>query len=271
MTANNANFDPTTEVYQQLQLACDTFNQRLFGGSLSKCLITLQRKANTMGYFSKNRFMKHLNSNMQCHELALNPEFFAVTPIIETLQTIVHELTHQWQAEFGTPSVKSYHNTEWADKMVSVGLMPSDTGRPGGKKTGQQMADYPIEGGLFLQVCAELFDNNYKMTWYDRYLPAKTTQHAMESAQNFVQGLALPEHALQVPWLKLPESAHARPSLAEDGTLTATASETESFLQVRVISKLKYSCLNCKINVWGKPKLKLICGICQGEFKEVAA
>jgi len=27
-------------------------------------------------------------------------------------------------------------------------------------------------------------------------------------------------------------------------------------------SKVKYTCPQCKINAWGKPKLKLICGEC---------
>lgn len=34
------------------------------------------------------------------------------------------------------------------DVMEEVGLMPSDTGRPGGRKTGQHMSGYPIQGGL---------------------------------------------------------------------------------------------------------------------------
>ena len=33
--------------------------------------------------------------------------------------------------------------------MESVGLMPSHTGKPGGRKTGQQMNDYTIKGSAF--------------------------------------------------------------------------------------------------------------------------
>jgi hypothetical protein len=32
---------------------------------------------------------------------------------------------------------------------VAIGLMPSNTGEPGGKRTGQQMTHYVIEGGPF--------------------------------------------------------------------------------------------------------------------------
>lgn len=37
--------------------------------------------------------------------------------------------------------------------MKCVILMPSDTGRPGGKRTGQKMSDYPIENGAFYLQC----------------------------------------------------------------------------------------------------------------------
>lgn len=43
-------------------------------------------------------------------------------------------------------------NEEWADKMEGIGLMPSSTGKPGGSRTGEKMADYAIEGGLFMQA-----------------------------------------------------------------------------------------------------------------------
>ena len=34
--------------------------------------------------------------------------------------------------------------------MQEIGLMPSQTGLPGAKTTGQQMSDYPIPAGAFL-------------------------------------------------------------------------------------------------------------------------
>lgn len=41
---------------------------------------------------------------------------------------------------------------EWADKMQSIGLIPSSSGEPGGKRTGDKMADFPAEDGKFLQA-----------------------------------------------------------------------------------------------------------------------
>jgi len=36
--------------------------------------------------------------------------------------------------------------------MESLGLVPSSTGAPGGKKTGQKMNDYPLKNGIFEKV-----------------------------------------------------------------------------------------------------------------------
>ena len=47
---------PTQETYNELQMAYDHFNERLFGGQLPSCLITLQREKRTFGYFSAARF-----------------------------------------------------------------------------------------------------------------------------------------------------------------------------------------------------------------------
>jgi hypothetical protein len=59
-----------------------------------------------MGYLSYNRFIATSDKDSFTSELALNPEYFGVTPIIETLQTIVHEQVHLFQRIFGVPSKK---------------------------------------------------------------------------------------------------------------------------------------------------------------------
>ena len=42
-----------------------------------------------------------------------------------------------------------YHNREWANKMEQIGMMPTDTGESGEKRTGQKIRHYIIPGGLF--------------------------------------------------------------------------------------------------------------------------
>ena len=57
-----------------------------------------------------------------------------------------------WQYEFGSPSRYKYHNKEWTLKMMDIGLMPTTTGKPGGKPIGQNMDHYVIEGRKFQQA-----------------------------------------------------------------------------------------------------------------------
>ena len=113
---------PTLTSAQEFQTAYDHYNVVLFNSELPQCLITLQRVTNCLGYFSSKKFVADAGAT---DEIAMNPEFFTGNPIIQTLQTLVHEMVHLWQYHFGTPSRRTYHNIEWANKMESVGLMPS--------------------------------------------------------------------------------------------------------------------------------------------------
>ena len=81
--------NPTEQAYGEFQLAYDHYNQTLFNGILPPCLITLQRKANCMGYFSFKRFVRQ--DGKTTDEIALNPEKQAGVTVIETLSTLVHE------------------------------------------------------------------------------------------------------------------------------------------------------------------------------------
>ncbi len=80
------------------------------------------------------------------------------------ISTLVHEMVHLWQQEFGTPSRSGYHNREWAEAMEAVGLMPSDTGLPGGKRTGQRVTHYVVPGGRF-EVAFEAMPPGYLLPW----------------------------------------------------------------------------------------------------------
>ena len=71
--------------------------------------------------------------------------------------TLAHEMAHAWQYHFGKPSAEAgYHNVEWGTKMEEIGLMPSNTGEPGGKRTGQQMTHYIVEDGPFAEAASDL-------------------------------------------------------------------------------------------------------------------
>lgn len=238
----------TPQAYAELQRAYDHFNDALFNNTLQGCLITLQREKRTCGYFSKARFA-NLDGQLS-DEIALNPAYFAVVPLVETMQTLVHEMAHQWQAHHGHPGRGRYHNDEWADKMQSIGLMPSSTGQPGGRRTGDHMADYAIEGGRFLKACKALVTDEFQISWYDRFPAAEHVQ----------AGLATPA-------VNLSSAVGGGPAPAATVAVAASLvlSEGRTPMTADKSNRVKYSC-NCVHNVWGKPGLRLKCMDCGCDF-----
>ncbi|GEM_PF-2883514 len=119
----------------------------------------------------------------------MNPAYFGSHSLIEILQTLGHEQCHLWQFEFGNPGCACYHNREWADKMLAIGLVPSDTGKPGGKQTGQKMSDYPAPGGRFLKVCIELMRDGAGLPcpWVDRMVAVTESCHPRHLAREQLQ------------------------------------------------------------------------------------
>jgi SprT-like family len=159
---------PTAEAYGELQDAYDYFNRELYDNQLPPCLITLQRRSkSTLGYFSHKQFRCLRDGRITTDEIALNPLHFDGRAVIDVLATLAHEMAHLWQAHFGKPSRSGYHNRQWAAKMASIGLMPSHTGQPGGRKTGQQMTHYPIAGGCFDKATAALLASGFRLSWAD--------------------------------------------------------------------------------------------------------
>jgi len=154
----------TGREYTGIEHAYAVFNDKLFGGELPDLLITYQRKAGSCGYYSPGRFERRGGQD-RVPELALNPAVFRQQSDMEILQTLGHEMAHHWQFTFGKPSRSGYHNKEWAAKMERLGLMPSSTGQPGGKKVGQKMGDYVIAGGRFEAVARQLLTSGFRFNF----------------------------------------------------------------------------------------------------------
>jgi hypothetical protein len=159
---------PTLEAYGELQTAYDHYNRLLFHDALPPCLITLHRESHrVLGYFSHKRFVRLSDGRTATDEIAMNPLHFAGRSVEAVLSTLTHEMVHLWQAHLGKPSRKEYHNKEWAEKMKSIGLQPSDTGESGGKEAGQKMNHYITAGGAFERATAELLQSGFALSWAD--------------------------------------------------------------------------------------------------------
>lgn len=156
---------PTAQSYGSLQEAYEWFNAELFGGQLPECLITFQRHKGAYGYFAGKRFK---GDGAEVDEIALNPQHFE-RGAEKVLSTLVHEMVHLWQAHFGKEPRRCYHDRQWAAKMEEVGLVPSHTGEPGGKKTGQRMTHYIAPGGPYQRAVKELLGRRPAVLFQDQW------------------------------------------------------------------------------------------------------
>lgn len=271
---------PTEESYSPFQEAYDFFNRRLFADQLPACLITFQRQKRIMGYVSLERWVN--DKQEYTHELAINPEYFANYPLVEICQTLAHEMVHIWQAQFGAPGRRGYHNLEWAYKMIEVGLMPSTTGEPGGEMTGESVCDYIVDDGAFITAYAELEQSGFQLTWKDRYPVMRKATSPVKELSPVKLEQKLTDGAVATAVLKPPE----KPSDDEDGfpytfeqldeAFTAAfasqlqpASTSIATTQPRKPNrKHKYRCPQCHMQLWGKPELFAICGACNKTLVE---
>lgn len=137
----------TKKQFNTLEELFDFYNLTLFDGALPPCLVNLSRHKGAHGFFAAERWREGENGAV-VHEISLNPDTMTRPPRAWQ-STLVHEMVHLWEFVNGTASRQAYHNKVWAKKMEDIGLMPSDTGAPGGRTTGQKMTHYIIEGGRF--------------------------------------------------------------------------------------------------------------------------
>lgn len=163
---------PTSQAYEDLQLGFEHFNQTLFDGRLPHCLLTLTRKKRTLGFFGPERFTN--TGGKIAHEISLNPHYLELRGDYEALSTLVHEMCHVARYEFVPPNrnggkgARGYHDRAFAKVMRSVGLVPSDTGQPGGRQTGYRMSHYVEAGGRFDITCRALLITGFSLRWRDK-------------------------------------------------------------------------------------------------------
>lgn len=252
---------PTLEFYDYLQSTYDFFNQRLFESKLPHVMLTITRNKKTYGFFRPDGFAD-VDGTLY-HELALNPEYFVASSPLEFYQTVVHEQAHIYQHIYGKPPRRCYHNKEWADLMQSIGLMPSDTGKVGGKRTGQHMMDYPIENGKFIKACYDFFRAGYSLSMVDtQYNNSITLQRINDaikeliSSDNETDVQSLNEivsditEELNTPFNEI---------FALDEALNPKPNNSSSL-------KTTYICGGCQAKVWGKSGLRIICDWCNEPF-----
>lgn len=153
------------EVYRRLNTAFDYYNQSLFESRLPKCIIILPRqRAKSSGHFAGDTWESKVGTKTD--EISLNPFVLKFRSDEEVLSTLVHEMCHLEQFHFGKPGRNGYHNLEFKRLMLRVGLIPSVTGLPDGKMTGQSMSHYIQEKGRFDNVTQRLLARGFELEWF---------------------------------------------------------------------------------------------------------
>jgi len=266
---------PTEQLYSRLDSAVAFFNTRLFRSELPNLLITVQRNQKGIAYFDPNRWGS--SEGKSAHELAINSSSITSLSLLQLFTILCQQMSICWQHVHGNPSRRGYLNRELAEKMISIGLQPSSTGKPGGKTTGQNLACYPIEDGEFLKAAVELIEtDNWQMAWVD--LEYKETgdvqlpwlEEILTSQSNSLKSESTNSKDFQDPTSK------ALRILATTRTRDLVPQESLRPVKSRIhkrrslepkTGKTGYACA-CGTKVWGKPGLKLRCEECFGLFQE---
>jgi hypothetical protein len=132
------------------------FNERLFDRALPNVILTFSRRPRAGAFFAPRRWTARNDDQCVLGEIALNPDCLREYDPRYLTSIIVHEQVHCWQHASGHPGRRGYHNREWADRMAAIGLVPSHTGEPGGRRTGQRVAHFILDGGPFDRAYAEM-------------------------------------------------------------------------------------------------------------------
>lgn len=263
--------EPTSELYKSLLIAYDHFNEALFENNLPQVIFTMQRKKGVMGYFAAERWGNLAGD--KCSEIAINPSYFANSRLLEVMQTLVHEMVHCWQYCFGTPGRDYYHNREWAEKMMQVGLMPSSTGEIGGRITGQVMGDYIIEGGKFIISCKILeSDQSFQLNWIDRmslprlYDPVMGTPTLAIDEQNTKEDSVVHELFSQNATSR--DSNIQSVNSISPGTPYLNQLPNDFLIHeaAKRQTRFRFICSGCGTKVYGKEKLNITCNDCDRTF-----
>jgi hypothetical protein len=223
---------PTVEQFDAYRGMFQWFNDQLFDGGLSGVMLNFSRQANTYGFLAPERWKR--GDGAKAHEISINPDTLLDRDPRAVASTLVHEMVHAWQYTYGKPPRRGYHDRQWAAKMESIGLIPSHTGEPGGKRVGVRMTHYIDDDGRFAKVYAAM-PPELGLPWRS-WGPS-----AIERLRRVVGGAGGEPGGEPDPEGGDPTSAPA-PRLDP--------------------SKVKYTCPGCAINTWGKEGLRIGCLDC---------
>ncbi len=219
--------DPTNDQFAAYRAMWTYFNAALFGGALGHVILNFSRLARSLGFFAPERWRDA--GDQVTHEISLNPAHLKRDNAKDAASTLVHEMAHLWRHGQPNPPRNGYHDRQWADKMEALGLMPSSTAAPGGARVGYRMSHWIIPGGPFERAFEQM--------------PAEC----------------------HLPWTcGIDDEARGEKKSKKEKKEKEKKEKKEKEAERKV--KVKYSCPDCGLNVWGRAGLRLRCEDCDEEL-----
>lgn len=93
----------TTIQFKTLDDLYQFYNDAIFNGELSECIVNMSRHGGAFGFFAANRWRGDGQEKKVVHEISINPDFMNREDR-DWHSTLVHEMCHLWQEDFGRPS-----------------------------------------------------------------------------------------------------------------------------------------------------------------------
>jgi hypothetical protein len=139
VVASNSSTTDTipAEIVADLYRHIDQMREEFFAGRLPEIVLTFDvTDRRRLGHY-------HLQRNRVGVRWAvnLNPVHFA-RPLYHILATLLHELTHAWQHEYGTPSKAPHHNKQLREKCEAFGVPTDEAGHDLGVRHGSPFEEY---------------------------------------------------------------------------------------------------------------------------------
>ena len=112
------------DLAEELYWWVDFFNIVFFKDqSVSIPVISFEKtRVNNLGHYVIGRNAFGIKENININRVHLNQ------PLYEILATLLHEMTHIWQAAYGRPSISWFHNKEFQMKMLKLGIVINNKG-----------------------------------------------------------------------------------------------------------------------------------------------
>ena len=229
----------TSLVYKKFELCVAQIESRFFTGKGKHLFPNIvmainNRVSSCVVAFVQADALYDRSTAEKIQYMGINP-YYLDRPIGEVLSTICHELCHIYENAFIHIARNGYHDKQWEKLMTECGLQPKYL-----NKSKTAVSHTIIEGGEFDKFVSDFTEENgadfFTLCEYSRILDLKVRKELGLSDKD--------------------ETDEPRPDNADKTVKKYNR------------NKVKYTCENCGVKVWGKSGLNIECADCGKSFTE---